>query len=221
MKKLLFTVMMLCEMVQMTSAQVKFGIEAGTNISSFISGHKSTFKEPDGFSMGFQIGGNMQYQFYKGWNLETGLTFMHLENKAIGHQVVDRMVVRNERLVLPLRLGHTFLIGDKMKIIPSAGMFASYCLGGTGTAYIGKSDANKIHITEPFENKYVTTVENGQEMNQTIRPLHHFNYGVTAGVKAMINNHYTISLNYMSDLWSVQYDGLHSYNYSLSIGYTF
>lgn len=222
--KRLMTLMalMLCMVVATQAQKVRFGIEGGMNISSFRS-YITHWERPNGLTPGFQVGATVDWNISKHWVLGSGLTFMHIQNKEKQGHVIDA-TIRLNRIVAPLKIGYEFAIGNDWKIMPSLGMFASYNIGGTSSMdylYDGNGTIKHHHWNSLDGCDGLPTGEGSKYREMGMEPLRHFTYGGIAGVRATFKDHYTISLNYMEEMKRLHKTGLHTYNYSLSVGYKF
>ncbi len=216
-----FMVLMLC-ITAATQAQVRFGIEGGMNMSGFSSHGKGTYK-PDGMASGFQLGATVDWNLSNHWVLGSGLTFMHIQNKEKVGTMADA-TTRLNRLVAPLKIGYEISAGNDWQILLSIGMFASYNIGGTSSMdYVYDGNGNTKHYRwKSLDGCEGLPVEGETgRLSVGMMPMRHFTYGGIAGVKATFKDHYTISLNYMEEMKRLHKGGLHTYNYSLSVGYKF
>ncbi|MBR1940023.1 MAG: porin family protein [Bacteroidaceae bacterium] len=223
-KGILLMALMLVMAVSASAQQLKFGIEGGMNISSFRSYYGYAWEKPNGLTPGFQLGATVDWNISKHWVLGSGLTFMHIQNKMKTKDEAIHANIRLNRLVAPLKIGYEFAIGNDWKIMPSLGMFASYNIGGTSSMdylYDGNGTIKHHHWNSLDGCDGLPTGEGSKYREMGMEPLRHFTYGGIAGVKATFKDHYTISLNYMEEMKRLHKTGLHTYNYSLSVGYKF
>ena len=62
----------------------------------------------------------------------------------------------------------------------------------------------------------------GYSYNIELDALRHWTYGGVAGLKAVVNGHYTISFQYYESIKEIQSQcDLRNYGYQLSVGYIF
>lgn len=204
--------------------QIRFGIEGGMNISSFRSYYSYAWERPNGLTPGFQLVATVDWNLSKHWVLGSGVSFMHIQNKMKSKDEGVHANIRLNRLVAPLKIGYEFSVGNDWKIMPSIGMFASYNIGGTSSMdYLYDKNGNtRHHHWKSLDGcEGLPTEEGSHYTGMSMASMRHFTYGGIAGVKATFKEHYTISLNYMEEMKRLHKGGLHTYNYSLSVGYKF
>ena len=147
------------------AAQVKLGIEAGANLSNYITDSHSNPSDSKNMKVGFQAGLTVDYEFQNHLMLMSGLFFV--------------------------RKGGNLKLGEN---------------------YYGKL----IHAGWKPLDGY------GNTSDQAIRGFNHWDVGATAGIKAVIGKHYTISFDYNIGLNKAQSTyGLRNSTFQLSVGYRF
>lgn len=58
-------ILSLLNILPMAAQQVKFGVEAGANLSHYLASQKHTAEQTGGMKAGFQVGATVDYEFKK------------------------------------------------------------------------------------------------------------------------------------------------------------
>ena len=229
--------LMLCMTMAIQAQKVRFGIEGGMNLSG-IRTNDDRESNPRGLSAGWQIGGTASYEFKNHITLMTGLTLMHTQQNAKFSPSMGgyfpKAEVKTNQLILPLKAGYTFHIGNALSITPFAGLYASYHFsGGDGSMdyynhayHLGEEPVKaKWGAMDAFSyNTYIYNEDGevkGSSTNQ-IAPIRHWTWGAVGGINATFKNHYTVSLQYMEDIKRIQKNlNFRDYSMMLSVCYKF
>ena len=124
--------------------------------------------------------------------------------------------VKMNYLQIPVKLGYNFHINDKLSLIPNVGLYAAY---GFNT---GESDLQMVGDGKLIHAGWKPLDGYGNTSDQAIRGFNHWDVGATAGIKAVIGKHYTISFDYNIGLNKAQSTyGLRNSTFQLSVGYRF
>lgn len=216
------------------SAQVKLGIEAGMNSSQTISGKSA---ETNGRVSGFQVGATVDYQFCKHWVLMSGLSFLQKGGELnqdlfvnAGNGVTQQLAVPNfdrislkmNYVELPLKIGYSFRVSDKLILTPSIGVYGAYGFNANDCSL------NALHM-DGKGTKFTSTqwkpfdgYADPANYRSRLEKLSHWDFGGVVGVKAVISDHYTASFNYSHGIKEIQKElGLCNSTCELSVGYRF
>ena len=217
----LFTFATLC--VCPLFAQVKVGVEAGANLSKFV-GNGSLPSEKDGFKAGYQLGVTADYEFKNHLMLMSGISFIRRNgdlklglNYAGGTSVMayPKVETKINYLQIPVALGYSFHISENFSLIPFVGVYVAYGFGA------GKCDLD----VRGDKDSRVTSMgwkplQGAKE--QGLDAFRHWDWGGTAGVKAVIAKHYTVSVGYSLGVMKAQPGyGLRNSTLQMSVGYCF
>ena len=232
MKRLTLFLLLALYLSLQVSAQVRFGVDAGMNLTHFKSSSDHQAQKIGGMGAGFQIGGTVDYEFKRHWMLMSGASFMQTQsNMEMSYSMLPRFPdakIKLNHIVIPLKVGYNFKISKTLSLIPSVGMYASYNFSAGDCPLDIKSpaDGKKIHekwnpmkgYTDAF---YISDLP--YELYRiNLNPLRHWTYGGIAGLKAVIGRHYTLSFQYYEAIKRIQYQcSIRDYGYQLSVGYIF
>ena len=112
------------------SAQVRFGVDAGMNLTHFKSSSNYKAQKVGGMGAGFQIGGTVDYEFKRHWMLMSGASFMQTQSKMeMSYNMLPRFPdakIKLNHIVIPLKVGYNIQISKKLSLIPSIGVYGSY-----------------------------------------------------------------------------------------------
>lgn len=214
-KLILACLVILCSLPAM--AQVKLGVEAGANLSHYLTNSHSNPSGSKDMKVGFQAGVTADYEFQNHLMLMSGLYFIRKGgNLKLGENYgknsyyrYPNVEVKMNYLQIPVKLGYNFHINNKLSLIPYIGLYAAYGFDA------GKSDLQMVDNGKPTEGY-------GYSAGQSIRGFKHWDVGAIAGVKAVIGKHYTISFDYNIGLNKAQSTyGLRNSTFQLSVGYRF
>lgn len=212
------------------SAQIKFGVEAGMNLSHYVSGSGLyDAKQVGGMKTGFQMGVTVDYQFDNHWMLMSGLTF--LQNRA-NMKLADHSVfyfpkaeIKMNNLILPVKIGYDIRVTDKFSLLPSIGVYGAYgfSAGNCSLDVIYPSDNEQMKTEtvnwKPTDGYFYQVSEHDYGNLEAFR---HWDFGAVGGIKAIIANHYTIGFNYTLGIKKVQkQNGLRNSTFQFSVGYRF
>ena len=230
MKKLLFFLsVMLCACH--ASAQVKVGVEAGANLSHYLVSGSRYAEHVEDMKVGYQFGVSVDYLMGRHWMLMSGLYLQHTQSKMdLGDGTYKNTFFKNaeievNNLIVPLKLGYQFNLSDKFSLIPSVGAYASYGFNA------GKCNLQAVWQDEQGYDTYKKNAtwkpmdgysHTDGVMEKRLEPFRKWSYGGMAGLKAVVNGHYTISIDYSVGIKEVQkQNGLRDSNFQLSVGYRF
>ena len=230
MKKLLFLLsVMLCACH--TSAQVKVGIEAGANLSHYLVSGSKYAEYVEDMKVGYQFGVSVDYLMGKHWMLMSGLYLQHTQSKldlgdgTYKNTFFPNTEIKVNNLVVPLKLGYQFKLSEKFCLIPSVGAYASYGFNA------GKCNLQAVWQDEQGYDTYKKNAtwkpmdgysHTDGVMAKRLDPFRKWSYGGMAGLKAVVNGHYTISIDYSVGIKEVQkQNGLRGSALQLSVGYRF
>ena len=129
--------------------------------------------------------------------------------------------------ILPLKIGYNFHITERFCLMPSIGLYAAYGFSaGSSSLEIvqpdGEGARTETHQWNPMKGYSYPIEGSPNNAHALLTPFRHWEYGGTAGLKAIIAEHYTVSFNYMVGIKQV-HDllGLRNSNFQLNIGYRF
>lgn len=233
MKRNLFALALAIVFVLPASAQVKLGIEGGLNSSQTPSSKKP---ETNGRISGFQLGGTVDYKFRNNLIIMSGLSFVQKGGQLSQELFINAGSVIQLRattpfpsisttlnyIELPLKVGHSYQLSKDLCLIPSIGAYGAYGFNaGNCSLDVFRSSTEKgetIHAKwKPFDG-----YTDSQDKRATLDKFNKFDIGAVIGVKAVILEHYSASLNYSHGLKDAQKQlGLRNSNLQLSVGYIF
>lgn len=225
-KLILACLIILCSLP--ATAQVKLGVEAGANLSNFIANSHSNPSGSKDMKVGFQAGLTADYEFQnhlmlmsglyfvrKGGNLKLGENY-HGEHGIAAYYRYPNVEVKMNYLQIPVKLGYNFHINDKLSLIPYVGLYAAYGFNA------GESDLQMVGDGKLINTGWKPLDGYENTSGQAIRGFNHWDVGATAGIKAVIGKHYTISFDYNIGLNKAQSTyGLRNSTFQLSVGYRF
>ena len=232
MKRLTLFLLLALYLSLQVSAQVRFGVDAGMNLTHFKSSSDHQAQKIGGMGAGFQIGGTVDYEFKRHWMLMSGASFMQTQsNMEMSYSMLPRFPdakIKLNHIVIPLKVGYNFKISKTLSLIPSVGMYASYNFSAGDCPLDIKSpaDGKKIHEKWNPMKGYIDAFYISDLPYELYRinlnPLRHWTYGGIAGLKAVIGRHYTLSFQYYEAIKRIQYQcSIRDYGYQLSVGYIF
>lgn len=226
-----FVLLILCLSLQV-SAQVKIGVDAGMNLTHFKSHYSREAQKVGGMGAGFQIGGTVDYEFKRHWMLMSGVSFMQTQSNmemsySMFPQFPDTKIKLNH-IVVPLKVGYNIQISKKLSLIPSVGIYGSYnfSAGKCPLEIISPTDGKRIHEKwnpmKGYSGEFPIGNSPGYSYNLELGALRHWTYGGVAGLKAVVNGHYTVSFQCYESIKEIQSQcDLRNYGYQLSVGYIF
>lgn len=211
------------------SAQVKVGVEGGVNLSHYLSGSTAYDAERvGGMKAGFQLGVTVDYELGKHWVLMSGLSW--LQNRSV-MKLQDHMVfhfpqseIKLNNLIVPLKIGYTIKAADKVHIVPSVGLYAAYGFnaGQCDLDIYSHADPNDPSLTETVKWKPMDGYVVNDKTAALLQAFRRWDYGATAGIKTVVNSHYTLGLTYQVGMRKVQrQNSLRNSTWQLSVGYRF
>ena len=133
--KMIVVVVLAAMCVLPLSAQVKVGVEGGMNLSHYLVSGSDGYKaeQVGGMKPGFQLGVTVDYEIGKHWMLMSGLSWLQNRStmKMMDHMVTyfPKTEIKMNNLILPLKMGYNIRVSDKLSLIPSVGVYASYGFG--------------------------------------------------------------------------------------------
>lgn len=214
------------------SAQVRFGVDAGMNLTHFKSSSNHKAQKVGGMGAGFQIGGTVDYEFKRHWMLMSGASFMQTQSKMeMSYGMLPRFPdakIKLNHIVIPLKVGYNIQINKKLSLIPSIGVYGSYnfsagkCPLEIHSPTDGKMIHEKWNPMEGYSAKFPIGNSPGYYSFVDLDALRHWTYGGIAGLKAIISKHYTVSFQYNEAIKQIQGQcSIRDYGYQLSVGYMF
>lgn len=225
-KKWLFLCLVLCLFSLSISAQVKFGVEAGMNLSHF-KYTKSYAEKIGNMKPGFQIGATVGYEFPKHWTLMSGVSFMQTHSNMKLTDFFPNTEIKLNHLMIPLKVGYNIQLNDKFSLVPSIGVYGSYDFSaGSSTLDYFHKDGIRQDTWKPtkgYSYEYPDDfTESPVPYFASIEACRKWTYGGIAEVKAVIAKHYTVSFSYYESIKkTIKYNGLRNYSLQLSVGYQF
>jgi len=213
MKKTLLTGILTILFVSANYAQVKVGVTAGLNASSFVqSGADNKHKA------GFQAGLVADFGITENFSIVPELLFSQRggKHKALnamdeqGMPAIASESLRINYLQLPVNLAYKFDVGDGSKLFVFAGPYFGYGLSGRGKIETKTADA-KVNVSGK--------VEFGSKEDE----LKRFDLGINAGIGYQFDNVY-FKLQYNPGLTNLSNEkkiSMKNTNISLSAGYYF
>ena len=217
MKRLTLFLLLALYLSLQVSAQVRFGVDAGMNLTHFKSSSDHQAQKIGGMGAGFQIGGTVDYEFKRHWMLMSGASFMQTQsNMEMSYSMLPRFPdakIKLNHIVIPLKVGYNIQVSRKLSLIPSIGIYGSYNFSA------GKCP---LDINSPSDGKENIKHVPGSTQKVELGALRHWTYGGIAGLKAVISKHYTVSFQYYEAIKQIQSQcSIRDYGYQLSVGYIF
>lgn len=215
---LVFTILCVCPLF----GQVKVGVEAGANLSKFV-GNGSSPSEKDDFKAGYQLGVIADYEFRNNLMLMSGLSFIRRNNELklglnyTGGSVMayPKVETKINYLQIPVALGYNFHFAKDISLIPFAGIYVAYGFGA-GKCDLDVMDESTSQVTSLDWKPLHGDKEHGLDA------FRHWDWGGTAGLKAIINQHYTLAFQYSVGVMKAQtHYGLRNSTFQFSVGYRF
>lgn len=212
------------------SAQVKVGVEAGANLSRMVG--TSSLPSEKTAKVGGQLGVNVDYEFKNRWMLMSGLTFVRMQgelelgenyNGASADSYANlssfmkfpEVQTKINYLQVPLKLGYHFRLNERFSMIPSAGAYFAYGFSaGKCDLKVLDGETGEVSATQwkPLDGKKERGLDGFRK----------WDWGAVVGVKAVWNQHYTLSLDYSYGVKKALADyELRNTGFRLSIGYRF
>ncbi|MBE6281315.1 MAG: porin family protein [Bacteroides sp.] len=202
-------------------AQMKWGIEAGANLSRFVGSASLPSEKKAKPSM--QIGITVDYELSAHWMLMSGLSFVqrhgelglgeNYPSSALGYEAYMRFPKVQSKInygQIPLKVGYNFRLSRNFDLLPSMGLYAAYGFGA-GSCDMQIKNQGKTQW-RPLDGM----AENG------LKAFRSWDWGATAGIKAIWKQHYVLSVDYSLGIKKVSPDyGLRNSTYQLSVGYRF
>lgn len=213
--------MALC-LVNMLAAQVKVGVQAGANLSTF-AGKGSFYADKGNSQVGYQLGVTADYELGKHWMLMSGLSWVRRDGDLkLGMPYYgDHSFMRFPQaetavnyLQVPLKLGYQLRFHDRFSLIPSVGLYAAYGFGAGKCALDVQSDEGKTTAMDwkPLSGK----------SEYGLHALRRWDWGGVAALKGVVAQHYTLELSYNLGIMKAQTQyGLRNSTWQLSVGYRF
>lgn len=205
--------------------QWRFGIEAGCNWTHYRN-DKSFASQVGNMGGGFQVEGTVDYEFKNHWMLMSGLTLMKTQsNMKLYNSMMPYFPdteIKMGHLNIPLQVGYSIQLSKNLSLIPQAGFYGSINFN-IGKCDVMEATTEDIKHWKPMDGyTYIIPSEDTYDVNATISPFRHWNWGAIGGLKAVIANHYTVSLQYYESLKKVQKQcNLRNYGVLLNVGYRF
>ena len=205
------------------SAQMRYGLEGGLNLSSPMNA--------DGTRCGFNVGGVAEYEFQSGWFVSGALKlsskpfkveetiyteddFYDGSGDVSGE--VDACVKMNPfYLNIPIHAGYRMALTDNVKLSVSAGPYIGIGLWGKGTGSVKISGNLPSDVEIESETQKIDNVFKDGNIRRF-----EIGVGVKAGLEFM--DHYRVSLGYDIQCNSLaEDDDYYNQVVSVSVGYMF
>lgn len=133
--------------------------------------------------------------------------------------------IKMNNLILPLKMGYNIRVSDKLSLIPSVGVYASYGFGAENCSLDVIHQEGDNITTEPAKWKPLDgfSYKAGEPNNSgNLQAFRRWDYGGIVGMKAVIADHYTISFDYRVGIKKIQaQNGLRNSTFQFSVGYRF
>ena len=212
------------------SAQVKVGVEAGANLSHYLVSGTRTADRVGGMKPGFQVGVSADWLMGDRWLLMSGLYLRQTQSRMkLGESMAmffPDTEIKVNSLVVPLKVGYDFRLSDKFSLIPSVGVYASYGFNAGScslkTVWQDSAESEDVRLESGSWKPMDGYAYEDGVMRKRLDPFRRWDYGGTAGLKAVINRHYTVAFDYSVGLKKVQpQNDLRNSVFRLSVGYRF
>ena len=244
MKKMFFMMVLAIVGVATVSAQLRFGVKAGLNTST-VSGLKESLGEDffeEGVSVpykaGFHVGVSAQYLFTDALGIEAGLYYSQIGGKIKSHMeeggvTADMAITFNPSyLQLPIQLLYKIDLGSGLAIVPSAGLYLGYALGGKTGVDVKSSNAILEGILkEGIKESKIDQIELFKPVKEEGFGFNRFDYGLALGLnleyqKFVIGLGYDLGLAKLNGKDSIMGDedlkkDFKNANIRVSVGYFF
>jgi hypothetical protein len=190
--KKIFLLAVACIVSCNTFAQsdLRFGIEAGMNIS------RST--EATTSKLGYNVGVTLDYSItpnwyvdgalklsLKPWQISSNQTFNNIGTNQAISQAWSRTAYNPHSLILPIHVGYRFNPSNSTNIFVGVGPYFGLGLYGKGT-YRYKTIANAQEHNEQIDNVYTNNIEQ----------MKRFEVGLSAKAGVELKSHYTFTIGY-------------------------
>ena len=213
------------------SAQLTYDVKAGVNLSHFKSSQDTEKKQEGGMGAGFQAGVDISYEFERHWVLSAGLTFAQTrstlnltDGTSVGY-FFPQTDVKLNHLMIPLKVGYNIRFCKNFSLIPSVGWYGSLDFNA-GESSLGLFEEGGMRFAKwkPMSGySYQPPVGSAPvPYTATLAPFRQWTYGLTGGLKAVVYQHYTLSLDYYEAIKKGQkQNDLRNYGLQMSVGYRF
>ena len=242
MKKIFLVMALAIVSLATASAQLKIGVKAGMNTST-ISGIKESFGDADEllekagvislstpYKVGFHVGITAQYLFTDALGIETGLFYSQMGGRKkaalLGETMVISTTLNPSYLQLPVQLLYKIDLGSGLALVPSAGMYVGYGLGGK-VVYDAKASNSLIETGLKAGIELLGQPELFKPKSEGGRDMNRLDYGATFGLNVEYQK-FTIGLGYDLGLARLNkeaalsgYKDLKNRNFKVSVGYLF
>lgn len=206
------------------AAQVRLGVEAGVNLSTFAGGKYMPVERGNG-QAGYQLGLTADYEFRSHLMLMSSMSFIRRngdlqlgDNYPGGGSFMrfPKVETAVNYLQLPLMLGYHFRLGDSFSLMPSVGVYAAYGFDAGRCALDVRSGEADGEVSSVGWKPLSGSGEHGLD------GLRRWDWGGMAAVKAVVGRHYTVNLSYSLGVMKAQtLYGLRNSTFQLSVGYRF
>lgn len=217
MKKLYLFVLLCMISVVSVNAQFRFGVEMGANMSTLTLESNSYGRN------GFVGGVKAMYQFKQGWRLNSGLLFTAkgangIENNLLGNSDGSHFDVKLYYLELPFTTSYRFVVASHINLVPEAGFFVAYGLGGNA-GYRKSTGASGAYLLEEW-NPFVDNKSG--KLNAFDRLDGGLRFGLSAEVyKFDLSVHYDLGLCGVQSMLNSVDKRVSTRTTSITLGYSF
>lgn len=204
--------------------QVKFGIEAGANLSHYKNDTKA--KQIGNMGVGFQLGGTVGYEFKRHWMLMSGFSFMQTQSRMelYPHSApfFPDTEIKMSHLNIPIKVGYNLHLNKGISLIPYIGIYNSLNFNAGKCDIKEATEGNVNHHWKPMDG-YSYVLQGAKiPYEATLDAFRSWNCGAVGGLKVVIKEHYTISVQYYESVTKMQKQcNIRNFGYQLSIGYQF
>lgn len=231
MKKLFIAAFLLIAFLPLSAQHFHWDVEAGMNLTHFRYSGNYNAEKIGGMKPGFRIGVNAGYEFRRHWMLTAGLSYMNTysEMKLRSAATFDAEI-RQNHLMVPVRLGYNIRIGRRLSLVPSVGLYGMLNFGGSNSSLSYLSGTSPVtadwnpmdgfSTTVPMQNPEGTP--SGKDWPASVDAFRRWTFGAVGELKAVVDGHYTVGVSYFEDIQKVQKQhGLRCYGLMMSVGYCF
>lgn len=219
MRKVIFLFILCLSSIFGAKAQFEWGVRAGLNISEL------TLQQYSYVKVGPTAGIIGKYTFKNNLRLNTGLMFTTkgangLDNILNGRSENSQLNFRLSYLELPLTLSYKLKLKEHVHIVPEAGFFIAYGIGGYAEEHEFRGTEGSMHSDwnpfkgsdwkEPVEMEAFKRWDSGLRFGLSVE-VYKFDMGI----------HYDLGLSNIQDQLLHSTNGLSTRNTSLTLGYTF
>ena len=210
MKKIFFVMVLAIVGLATASAQLKIGVKAGMNTSTISEIKTLSYTGVNGllgwtsnvsYKAGFHVGLTARYLFADALGVETGLFYSQIGGRIKMHAdffeqtTMDVFETFNPSyLQLPVQLLYKIDLGLGLALVPSAGIYVGYGLGGK-VGYKAKASTSQLKQELEEEIALFDKSELFKPKSEGGKDLNRFDYGATFGLNVEYQK-FTIGVGY-------------------------